>query len=156
MRLGSPIQKHAGSTVAAPAGGGGEAPANFFFSQMDKMFYAFFFFQKWSYLHERCGMCWSDSKINFPIFSFWDIVVFLLKINNFSINFGYKIDHNSKTIKYDFWFASVLCASFLEIWPLLRGEAGGLQILSWEKFQCPAHCKVLNSWEWNFRASEFW
>ena len=26
--------------------------------------------QKWPYLHERCSLCWTEWKINFPIFDF--------------------------------------------------------------------------------------
>ena len=54
--------------------------------------------QKWSYLHEKCAQCWIKLKINFTIlaiFSFWYMVVFVLKIGQFSINFEYKYDHNS-------------------------------------------------------------
>ena len=44
-----------------------------------------------------------------------------------------KIDHNSKNMyrKIYFSFFSAQWASFMQIWPLLRGE--GLHILSWEK-----------------------
>ena len=36
--------------------------------------------QKWPYLRERCPLCW---KINFPIFSFLDMVDFVLKFRNY-------------------------------------------------------------------------
>ena len=36
-------------------------------------------------------------KINFPMLSFGAMIVFVLKIDQFSINLEYKIDHNSKT-----------------------------------------------------------
>ena len=52
---------------------------NFFFNQMNKMFFDTKF-QKWSYIHERCGMCYNEWKINFPSFCFWGMVVFLIKI----------------------------------------------------------------------------
>ena len=69
-----------GAQGRIPGGGcgGSSPPPIMIFSQMDKMFFDknCIKFQKWSYLHERCGMCWNDWKINFPIFSFWDMVVF--------------------------------------------------------------------------------
>ena len=49
----------------------GKAPHQIyiFFSQMDKIFYDKMFskFQKWSYLHERCGRRWIESRIIFSI-----------------------------------------------------------------------------------------
>ena len=50
-----------------------------FFSRLDKFMDEHFFYQKWSNLHERCGMCWNEWKIHFQIFtifSFWDMVDF--------------------------------------------------------------------------------
>ena len=35
--------------------------------------------QKGSNLHEKCVMKWNERKINFPIFSFWVMVDFVLK-----------------------------------------------------------------------------
>ena len=40
------------------------------------------FFEKCSYLHEKCGKSWNEWKINFPIFAifrFWVMVDFVLK-----------------------------------------------------------------------------
>ena len=39
-------------------------------------------FLKFSYLHERCGICWNELKNNFPNFSLWDMVVFLPNVQN--------------------------------------------------------------------------
>ena len=39
----------------------------------------FFVVQKWPHLYERWAMCWNEWKMNFPIFSFWDMVDFVLK-----------------------------------------------------------------------------
>ena len=39
-----------------------------------------FFLQKCSNLHERYGMCWNVWKIDFPIFIFRAMVIFVLKI----------------------------------------------------------------------------
>ena len=35
--------------------------------------------QKLSNLHERCAMSWNEFKINFPMFSFWVMIYFVLK-----------------------------------------------------------------------------
>ena len=38
------------------------------------------------HVRERWGMCWNEWKINFQIFaiiSFWDMVIFVLKVSNF-------------------------------------------------------------------------
>ena len=46
---------------------------------------------KWSNLHKRCGMCRNEWKINFRIFailSFWDIIIFVLKVGNFRLIFS--------------------------------------------------------------------
>ena len=60
--------------------------------------------QKWSNLQERCGMCRNEWKINFPIFSFWVMVDFVLKIHRKLADFECKIDHISKTKSRKNWF----------------------------------------------------
>ena len=60
-------------------------------------------------------------KNQFYDFSFWEMVVFVLKIGPFSIYFEYKIDLTKK-INIHFSFVSAHCASSI------------LHILSWEKF----------------------
>ena len=79
---------HTGPKGAARWGVWGAKPTtNFVFSQMDKFMDKILSkFQKSSYLHERCGMCWNEWKINilmFAVFSFWVMVVFVLKIGQF-------------------------------------------------------------------------
>ena len=56
------------------------------------------------------------------IFSFWDMIDFVHKICQFSMNFEYKIDHISKTKnqKIEFSLVSAHWATFLLIWPLLN------------------------------------
>ena len=63
----------------------GRSPSPIFFSQIDKMFFDRMFskFQVCSFLHVRCGICWNEWDINFSIFamfSFWDMVAYILKI----------------------------------------------------------------------------
>ena len=60
-------------------------PTNFFFSKMfqylnKKNILNHFFFRNYSNLHDKCGIFWNEWKINFPIFIFWDMVIFVLKI----------------------------------------------------------------------------
>ena len=68
------------------------------------------------------------------------MVVFVFKLGQFSTNFEYKIDYNSKNEyhinwKIDFSLVSVHCASSIKMGPFLRerGEGGvgrgGLHIL---------------------------
>ena len=49
-------------------------------------------------------MCWNEWKINFPIFSFWVMVDFVLKIYRKLADFECKIDHISKTKSRKHWF----------------------------------------------------
>ena len=85
MRLGSSIQKHAGPGAKTPT---------IFFSFLAELIKCFtFFFLKWPYLYERYGIYWNEWKINFlifMIFSFWDMVTFVPKISQFSINLSTK------------------------------------------------------------------
>ena len=55
------------------------------------------------------------------------MVVFVLKIGPFLINFEYKIDHNSKNKnrKIDFSFVSAHCASSIKMGPFMRVRGGG-------------------------------
>ena len=71
--------------------------------------------QKWSKLQEICAMCWNEGKIIFPIFSFWVMVDFVLKIQRELDDFEYKIDHISRTKnrKIDFLFVSAHSASLI-------------------------------------------
>ena len=106
---------------------GAKAPTKIHFSfssWMDKMFQKRFFSQvaiyewkMWDVL-KRMKNQFSD----FHYFSFWDMLVFLLKISQFSINFEYQINHNSKNRKrkIDSSFDSARCAFFMQIWPLLK------------------------------------
>ena len=74
----------------------------------------------------------TNEKSVFATFSFRDMVDFVLKIGQFSMNFKYKIDHNSKTKnwKIDFSFVSAHFASSIKTGSELRW--GGLNIPSWE------------------------
>ena len=49
--------------------------------------------QKWSNLQKSYTMSWNDWKINFPIYIFWVMVDFILKIHRKMTNFKYKIGH---------------------------------------------------------------
>ena len=67
--------------------------------------------------------CVENQLSAFAFFSFWDMVIFLLKTGLFSMNFEYKIDLNSKNKNriIDFSFDSALFASFMKIGPFLKG-----------------------------------
>ena len=58
----------------------------------------------------------------YAIFSFWDMVVFVLIIGKFSMNFQYKIDHNLQTVKIGnfifYWFQHITHISwkFYHFW----------------------------------------
>ena len=73
---------------------------------------------------------WAETDFPFfTIFSFWHMVVSVLRIGQFSVNFEYKIDHisknkNRKNQKIYFSLHTALCVSFTQIWPLLRGGNG--------------------------------
>ena len=75
----------------------------------------------------------------FSDFCFSEMVVFVLIIDPFSINFEYKIDHNSKNRnrnyrKIDFSFVSRHCTSLMKIRPFLSGEGRGvINILIWDR-----------------------
>ena len=70
----------------------------FFFTLITvKKFFKKKFLQNCSNLHERFALSWSDRKINFPIFRFWVMVDFVLKIHRTLADFECKIDHISKT-----------------------------------------------------------
>ena len=61
--------------------------------------------------------CARRIKINYAIFIFWDMVVFVLRIGPLSVNFEYKIDHHSKNKnrKFVFSFVSAYCVSFMKL-----------------------------------------
>ena len=78
MRLGSSIQKHAWSSrVPTPGGGcwGSSPPPKKKISQMDKFIdKKNSTFQKCSYLHGRCEMCWCECKskfLQFLVYELW-------------------------------------------------------------------------------------
>ena len=71
----------------------------------------FFFLQNWTNLHERCEMCWHEWKINFQIFSFWDMIIFVLKIVNF--RWIFTITEKWKSEKSAIWFFRFF---FFELW----------------------------------------
>ena len=86
--------------------------------------------QKWLNSQERCGMCRNEWKINFPIFSFWVMVDFVLKIHRKFTIFWIQKWHNLKNRngKIDFSFISEHSATVWtknRIWPLLRGVGMG-------------------------------
>ena len=74
--------------------------------------------------NEKCAMCWTEWKINFPILIFRVMVDFVLKFNRKLTNFKYKNDHlktkNDQNRKIDFSFGSAHSASFMCIWQLLK------------------------------------
>ena len=74
--------KTCGVQGAAPVGSmGGKASHQIFFSKWINSWTTFFQNFKCSYFHERCGMCWSECKIYFPIFSifiYWVMFVFTI------------------------------------------------------------------------------
>ena len=52
-------------------------------------------FQKWPYLHERCPLCWTEWKINFPIFIFRVMVYCIYEFQVCHLNFH--VCHQPKT-----------------------------------------------------------
>ena len=51
--------------------------------------YILFYFQKWSNLRKRCGMCCIERKFKFPVFPIFIylvMVIFVLKSHQFSMN----------------------------------------------------------------------
>ena len=115
---------------------GRKAPNKFFLAKF-KNSLTIFIFQKWQRLHERCGMCWNEWKIKFPIFtifSFWDMVVFVFKIGKFVMNFEYKSTITQKS-KSENWL--IIQSSTVRIFHLnmATSEGWGLYILCWEKFE---------------------
>ena len=62
-----------------------------------KYFLSNFFLQKCAETNEICGMCSNEWKINFTIFIFRLMVIFVLKIHRKLTDFDHKIDHISKT-----------------------------------------------------------
>ena len=146
MRLGSSILKHTGSRGSAPAGGLGVMPlTKKKYKKLaeklkkktfeKKKCFKLFFFQKCLNIHETRRMCWNEWKINFLIFailSFWDMVVFVLKIGHFRLIFSTKSTITQK-IKFGIFhsiqhYAHLSC-KYSHFW----GREGDLHILSWEK-----------------------
>ena len=85
-----------------------------------------FFVQKCSNLYKRCGMCWNKWKINFPIFIFRIMVIFVFKITPIFEEFSprtRKIKFANK-ISFRFSFYSAHSVTLIKIWPLLMGGVG--------------------------------
>ena len=93
-------------------------PKNIFFSQMDKMFLDKKIQSVHIYMKDaKCAETNEKSVFCFSYFLIFEIWSFYYGVN-FSMNFEYKVDHNSKmknlqNQKIDFSLVSAHCVSFL-------------------------------------------
>ena len=116
MRLGSSIQKHVGFSGVAAVGG--QVPHQFFLAKLINSWTIFFqnFKSVHIYMkHAECAEINAKWIFRFLVYEIWSF--FYSNLDNISMNFEYKINHNSKNmnlknLKIEFTFISAHCTYF--------------------------------------------